>query len=240
MTQHKTYHRPTSVSEAISLAAQDGAVLIAGGTQSVPDWRDSAETFVDLQAVGLDQITVNGNKITIGAMTRLQSVVDHPEMPTLIKQMAHREAPNTFRNMATVGGTIATADPESELYAAMLVHAATVTTQSATGERSCRLSEGLQLGSGELITSVSIQTGGESAAHSVGRTPADKPIVAVIGRKTDSSTLLAACGVADRPILIDDDTVLNPSGDFRGSAEYRTQMAKLLTKRVVATLNGGN
>lgn len=237
MTQHKTYHRPTSVADAITLAAQDGAVLIAGGTQSVPELRDSAETIVDLQAIGLDQIQTDGNTITIGAMTRLQSIADHPAMPALIKQMAHREAPNTLRNMATIGGTIATADAESELYAALLVHDATVTTQSANGTQSYTLSDGQQLALGALITSVSIQSDGATAADSVARTPADKPIVAVVGRKTDSGTLLAACGVANRPIVIDADTELNPAGDFRGSAEYRRQMLIILSARVMSVLD---
>lgn len=234
---HKTYYRPKTVSDAVALAAQEGAVLIAGGTQSVPELRDSAETIVDLQAVGLDQIQVDGDTIAIGAMTRLQTIADHAEMPALIRQMAHREAPNTLRNMATIGGTIAVADPESELYAALLVYDASVTTRTKNGELRFRLAEGRQLASGELITAVTISRGDGTAAERVARTPADKPIVAVIGRKTDSNILLAACGVADRPILFDDSTRLEPAGDFRGSAEYRRQMLTILSARVMSVLD---
>ncbi len=234
---HKTYYRPKTVSDAVALAAQEGAVLIAGGTQSVPELRNSAETIVDLQAVGLDQIQVDGDTIAIGAMTRLQTIADHAEMPALIRQMAHREAPNTLRNMATIGGTIAVADPESELYAALLVHEAVVTTQTASNTSRYPLPEGQPLAAGTLITSVAIQADGETAADRVARTPADKPIVAVIGRKTDSNILLAACGVADRPILFDDSTRLEPAGDFRGSAEYRRQMLTILSARVMSVLD---
>ena len=89
-----------------------------------------------------------------------------------------------------------------------------------------------------MITSVAIQADGETAADRVARTPADKPIVAVIGRKTGSNILLAACGVADRrSCLIDADTEVNPPGDFRGSAEYRRQMLTILSARVMSVLD---
>ena len=69
------------------------------------------------------------------------------------------------------------------------------------------------------------------------RTPADAPIVAAVARRTpDQQTLLALCGVAQTPVLVDPDDVadsIDPPGDFRGSAEYRRAMALTLTQRVL-------
>ncbi len=80
---------------------------------------------------------------------------------------------------------------------------------------------------------------GVTASDRVARTSADKPIVAVLGRKRpDGRTLLALCGVAATPILVEPDQLssLNPPADFRGSSEYRREMAVLLAGRVLNTL----
>jgi CO/xanthine dehydrogenase FAD-binding subunit len=156
----------------------------------------------------------------------------------LVRFTAHLEGPNTFRHVSTIGGTVATAESESELYAALLVHEAIVTVQSKMGERSVPLAD-LELGDGELVTAVTIDTQGQTAGDRVGRTPADKPIVSVVGRRLGEEIFLAVCGVAERPILVAADAIdqLNPPADFRGSSAYRKQMAHVLSNRVLTHLN---
>jgi CO/xanthine dehydrogenase FAD-binding subunit len=194
--------------------------------------------IIDLQAVGLDQIEVEADTITLGAMVRLQAVVAHGEVPELVRQMGLREGPNTFRHMGTVGGVVATADPESELYAALLVHESVVTVQTSTGEARVPLAE-FELGGRELITAVALQRQGQTASDRVARTPADKPIVAVVGRRVGEDVMLAACGVAERPVLIKADEIdqLMPPADFRGSSDYRREMTAVLSQRVLAGLS---
>jgi aerobic carbon-monoxide dehydrogenase medium subunit len=102
-----------------------------------------------------------------------------------------------------------------------------------------------------------------AALESVGRTPRDKAIVSVcaaleIERGIVSSGAIALGGVgetawrardAEREILnqgLTDDVVeraamaatsaLEPLGDFRGSAQYRTEMARVLTARALKTV----
>ena len=82
--------------------------------------------------------------------------------------------------------------------------------------------------------------GGETADARVARTPADTPIVAAVGRRDEEGNVrMALCGVADIPILVDPDEIENvdPPADFRGSAEYRRQMAGVLGGRVLAALS---
>ncbi len=94
----------------------------------------------------------------------------------------------------------------------------------------------------------------------VARTPRDKPIVAVAVRVTRDGDLcggvrIALAGVADRPIcayeaedrlkgqLFDKRLVdvavtnllehLDPPSDFKGSSEYRREMAAVLTRRAL-------
>ena len=237
MAKVKSYYRPKNVTEALQLLQRPSTTPLAGGTQLIARLTELVEV-VDLQAVGLDQIEVEADTITLGAMVRLQAVVAHGEVPELVRQMGLREGPNTFRHMGTVGGVVATADPESELYAALLVYEAMVTVQTSTGEARVPLAE-LELGGRELITAVALQRQGQTASDRVARTPADKPIVAVVGRRVGEDVMLAACGVAERPVLIKANEIdqLMPPADFRGSSDYRREVTKILMNRILQALN---
>lgn len=251
MPQLKRYHRPESVEAALELLGRPGvgSALVAGGTYLTPRIDEDVEEVVDLQATGLDQIEHEDGGMTLGAMVTMQSVVDDEEAPALLREMARREGPNTFRNQGTVGGTVARAgagrvDAESEFLAAMLVLEAEVTVQTAGGERRLALADFLSdvenaLANG-ILTSVSLAKGGETADARVARTPADAPIVAAVGRRDEAGNLyLALCGVTERPALVDPDEIENvdPPADFRGSAEYRREMAGVLGRRVIAALS---
>ncbi|MCP4168479.1 MAG: hypothetical protein GY759_21655 [Chloroflexi bacterium] len=245
MTLIKSYHRPQSVGAAVELLARPGVTMavIAGGTYVNAYKPEEVDEVVDLQATGLDYARHDGERLTMGAMTRLQSIVDWEDTPELLRDTARREGANTFRNQATLGGVVVGADPESELLAALLVFEADVRVQNSGGARTVALSDFLAdiAGSlaGGIITEISVATGGTTAADRVARTPADKPIVAAVARKKGGGQiLLALCGVANSPILIDPDQVasLNPPADFRGSSEYRREMAERLSGRVLNRL----
>ncbi len=243
MPQLKVYHRPTTLEEALRLLDRAGAnmVVLAGGTfltARLPDW---AEEVVDLQALGLTDIKLHEDRLFLGAMVRLQTIVDDPEAPALLRETARRAGPNTLRHAATLGGVIVGADQESELLAALLVFEAEVYVQSSSGARSLPLPVFLRdvpagLGGG-ILTGVSMATGGKTARDAVARTPSDTPIVAAVTRQETAGRLhLALCGVANTPVLVDPGNIkgaINPHGDFRGSSEYRRQMAAVLGKRVV-------
>ncbi len=246
MTLIKSYHRPQSVGAAVELLARPGVTMavVAGGTYINAYKAEEVDEVVDLQAAGLDYANYDDDRLTMGAMTRLQAIVDWEDAPELLRDTAQREGANTFRNQATLGGVVVSADPESELLAALLVFKADVRMQNSGGARTGALSDFLAdiAGSlaGGIITEISVATGGTTAADRVARTPADKPIVAAVARKKDAGQiLLALCGVADSPIRIDPDQVasLNPPADFRGSSEYRREMATLLAARVLEKLS---
>ena len=250
MAQLKAYHRPSSIEEALQLLArpQVSTAVVAGGTSLNARLSDSIEEVVDLQGVGLDEVERNGNRLTLGAMVRIQSLVENSQVPALVRDLAHREGPNTFRNQGTVGGLVTAADPESELLAALLVFEAEVEIRSTGGARRLVLPDFLAglpaVLDGSLITSVSLTVTGQGAAERTARTPADSPIVAAVGRRDGQGQVhLALCGVAQTPILVSPDadqlkSQLNPPGNFRGSSEYRRQIAAVLARRVIAELKG--
>lgn len=245
MQQLKSYHRPDSVEAALALLGRPDVktAVIGGGTALIAALPADIEAVVDLQAVGLTAVDHTPDQMTIGAMVRLQTIVADKDAPELLRRMAHREGPNTFRNAATLGGVLVGADPESELLAALLVFEAVVWIQKAAGRQQVALPDFLvdAVGSldGGLVTAVSLKKSGQTAHARVARTPQDKPIVAAVVRKDENGKLiLALCGVGETAVLVDPAALdsLNPPGDFRGSSTYRKQMAAVLSKRILNEL----
>jgi len=247
MPQLKAYHRPSSVEEALKLLARPNVntAILGGGTHLTAHLPEMVTEVADLQAVAeLDKIDSAGPEMTIGAMVRLQTIVDDTQAPALLREAAHREGPNTFRHAATIGGVVAGPDKESELLAALLVFEAEVQIQTGSGLKTVSLETFMRdvqtALAGGIITAVKLKTTGQTASDRVGRTPVDNPIVAAAARKTpEGKLLLALCGVDAVPVLVAPENVkaaVKPPEDFRGSREYRRQMAATLAKRVISQL----
>lgn len=240
MATVSAYERPATIEEALVCLAEQDAVAVGGGTKVNATRSDTPVTVVDLQALGLDGIEPDGRLLRIGATATLQQLADDHAAPIIVRCAARREQPSTLRAAATVGGCVAAADRSSELVAALLVHEATVTVldrKESTTARLDRLLQHLPLPPGSLLTSVTIETSGETSASGTGRTRADRPIVAAFARRTpDGRRLLALTGVAATPILVEDAEALEPPGDFRGSSEYRRALAVTLSARALAAV----
>jgi CO/xanthine dehydrogenase FAD-binding subunit len=238
------YHRPDDLEEAIALLNRsDTATLVVAGATRVGAGLDTGDEVVDIQAFADDSITSDGDSISYGSMVRLQHLVDHESTPPLLAETARREGPNTLRNAATIGGTVATADSESELVAGLLAHEARIAIARSEGTIEVPLEELLDdrsLLTGGIITSITVDGSGETASARTGRTPADTSIVAAAGRVVVDGFRIALTGVAAHPVLVDPADVeqLEPPGDFRGSSKYRRELARVLTKRVIELLGG--
>lgn len=248
MPSISAYHRPQTLDEAVGLLADPDTRALAGGTLAVPAARSGEQpvALVDLQALDLDGVDAADGRLRIGAMTRLGDLaggaaggdVGAVGLPDLLATLARRELPSTLRNAATIGGTIAAAEADSVLLAGLLVHDAIVEFHDAD---SAPLAGVLASGvGGRLIVSVTVEPDGTGVVEGTGRTPADVPIVAAVGRRSsDGGIRLALTGVADVPVLaaVDDPTSdLDPRGDFRGSADYRRHLAEVLSARVRVVL----
>ena len=236
------YHRPSTVAEALDLLG-NGCIPLAGGTVLNADDDPTPVSMVDLQALNLSDIATNDDELRLGAMATLHDLATDHQLPSGVAEAARAELPSTLRTLATVGGTVAARNADSVLLAALLVHEAAVEVVGPGGSTTITLphllSEGIPEGS--LITAVRIALGGESVRRSTARTPADQPIVSATARQTQDGTWVAVTGVADHPVLVDPEnpTVgLDPSGDFRGSRDYRCRLAEVLTARAVAAVGG--
>ncbi|MBC8194795.1 MAG: FAD binding domain-containing protein [Acidimicrobiia bacterium] len=242
MPRATSYHRPTTIEGAVTLLAAQDHMALAGGTILNADDDPTPVAMVDLQGLGLTDMESGADRIRLGAMVTLDNLKSDDRVPDSVRDAARAELPSTLRTLATVGGTVAVGDPDSVLLAALLVHAAEVHVAGPDGTGGAPLANVLRSNGpchGHLITAVSLTTGGTTVCESVGRTPADTPIVSATGRYLDGVTTVALTGVASTPVLIDpgDPTSgLEPLGDFRGSADYRLHLASVLTDRILASL----
>lgn len=265
----ENYYRPEQLEEALSLLAQPDVVALGGGTKLLTNEAGlPVHGVVDLQALGLNQIRLEGNMLHIGATAKLTEVADflQAEMATavsatLLQKAIKQAGPNTYRNAATLGGTIAAAPPDSELLAALLVLDAAITLQNPE-VTVLPLTDYLAAASQPqgLITAVSIPiTEGKAASNRVARTPADYPIVSITAfQPAGEAPRLAATGIAERPLRLNSaeaeltdgltetavataaqsaqKTCIHP-GDFRGDTAYRAEMAAVLTRRTLQELS---
>lgn len=236
------YLRPASLDEALACLDRPGAVVVGGGTTVNAARSPGPVTVVDLQALHLDGMERDDeNGLRIGATVTLQRLADDASAPAAIRAAARREKPSTLRGMSTIGGCLATADPSSELLAALLVHGGKVSLVGRDGEHILELVALLADNgplAGRIITAVTIETGGVTCIARTGRTRADRPIVAAVARRAaGQGRRLALTGVAVTPVLVaptqDAASDLDPPGDFRGSSEYRRALAAVLAKRVL-------
>ena len=139
-----TYHRPSSLDEALALLAEyDDAKVLAGGQSLVPLMAlrmGKPEHVVDLGAVpGLDRITVGDDgSVSIGAMVRHEQAKRSPEIAQhapLIRDTMPWVAHRAIRTRGTVVGSIAHADPAAEMPAVVLATGATMIATSSSGRR---------------------------------------------------------------------------------------------------------
>lgn len=130
------YARPESLKDvATALRKQDEAKLLAGGQSLVQALRlrlAHPPTLVDLQAIPeLRGIAVANNVVSIGAMTRHAEVAAAREVQRAIPSLAKLAAgigDRQVRNLGTIGGSLANADPGADYPAAALGLGANIVT----------------------------------------------------------------------------------------------------------------
>lgn len=241
------YHRPTTLDDALSLLGRQNMRLapLAGGTRLVPALetrrRRDIDGVVDLAQLGLDHIHAEGDGLHLGAMVRLTDLMAHPLAGALaggiLRRTASYEGPVNLRNLATVGGCVASAEPDSELYAALLALDAQVILRDGDGERTIPLADFRGPGRGLILAVRLPLVEGLGSGHArVARTPKDRPIVAAVAVADDQVERVALCGVAPRPILAGEP--LEPPDDCNGSAVYRRAMVQVLAERALAEARG--
>jgi CO/xanthine dehydrogenase FAD-binding subunit len=135
------YYSPTTLAEAVSLLANDGRTVIAGGTDLLvnPRYMVGIREVVDIRKLGLDYIRVENGWLHIGAGTTMRTVARHQKIQKLAQGILARSAavcgsPN-IRNMATLVGNVASALPSADTPPALLALDAQAVLVGMQGER---------------------------------------------------------------------------------------------------------
>jgi len=219
-----SYARATSVVHALELLAAHGddAKVLSGGQSLMPAMNlrlISPELIVDIGGIAeLKGIAMKGDVLTIGALTRHVDLQRSPEIathaPLLAEAIAHVAHP-AIRNKGTIGGSLAHADPASELPACMIALDATIVIRGRTGER--RVAAGdfftgiyeTALSADELLTAVELPAARKNSAyffHEFARRHGDYAIVgaaaqAIVQGDLFTDIRLVFFAVGDRPLL---------------------------------------
>jgi aerobic carbon-monoxide dehydrogenase medium subunit len=174
------YARATSVANAIALLAEHGerAKVLSGGQSLMPAMNLrllAPELIVDIGALDeLRGIRGHDGFLSIGALTRHVDLQHSPEIAAhapLLKEAIAHVAHAAIRNRGTIGGSLAHADPASELPACAIALDAIMVVRGPKGERRV-LAEDFFLGiyetvlsADELLTSVEVPIPAANAVH---------------------------------------------------------------------------
>ncbi|MGH7761966.1 MAG: FAD binding domain-containing protein [Candidatus Dormibacteraceae bacterium] len=239
------YHAPTTIEEACALLASlEDAKVLAGGQSLVPllNFRLARPThLVDINRVGgLDRIYERDGGVAIQALARQAAVEDSglvtrvcPLLGAAVRLVAHR----VIRNRGTVCGSLAHADPASELPAVVLALGGHVVARSTRGERviqADRLFQGVMetaLAPDELLVEAWFPASpAPFAIVEESRRHGDFALAGVV-RAADR---LALFGVAPTPVLADPSDPVNglrPSADLEATPEFRLHLVRVLTEQ---------
>jgi carbon-monoxide dehydrogenase medium subunit len=219
-----SYARATSVVNALELlvAHGDKAKVLSGGQSLMPAMNlrlISPELIVDIGEIAeLRGIAVSRDVVTIGALTRHVDLLRSSEIaahaPLLTEAIAHVAHP-AIRNRGTLGGSLAHADPASELPACMVALNATIIIRGQTGERRVAAEDfftGIYetvLSPQELLVAIELPVEQRDSVHffcEFARRHGDYAIVglaaqAIVEGDFFADLRLAFFAVGDRPVL---------------------------------------
>jgi len=258
------YHRPNNIEDALRLLSRSQPVTVplAGGS-AVNQPSPQQVAVVDLQSLRLDTYQLHGKDLELGATLTLQSLLEriNSTTPTNVgiihafTRAVQHEATYNLRQVATIAGTLVSADGRSPFTTVMLALDATVihlSTSNGIKEERIGLGDLLpfrrEILQGSLITRVVIPAQVILAYESVARTPSDLPIVCVAVTKWPSGrTRVSLGGYGREPCLAFDgseaqgaeisaEDAYSHASDEWASAEYRSDLARILTKRCIEIL----
>lgn len=262
------YKRASSAAEAIALVSEYGedAKFLAGGHSLLPLMKlrlAQPSVLVDIGRVSdLSYIRDAGDHIAIGALTRHMDVETSPILaehnPLLAHAAGHVGDPQV-RHRGTIGGSIAHADPASDLPATTLALGATYVVQGPSGTREIAASDFYlgflesALNADEMLTEIRVpkMTGAGWSFQKFNRRAQDWAIVGVAAWRQNGSSGVALVNMGSTPILASSvSSALSsgasiaeaaelavaeaePQADLNASVEYRTHLAKVLVRRAL-------
>jgi carbon-monoxide dehydrogenase medium subunit len=208
-----------------------------------------------------------GEHIAIGALTRHRDLETDDILAThcgVLRAVAAQVGDNQVRHRGTIGGSVAHGDPASDLPAALVALDATLVARGPAGERTIAATEFFHgfletaLGADELLTEIRVPKCGPAsfAYEKFNRRAQDWAIVGVAAWRGNGNSGVGLVNMGSVPVLatsvsealssgasIEDAAALavadaEPQADLNASVEYRTHLAKVLTRRALEAATG--
>jgi len=247
----------SSPDEALEALTDPDAKVLAGGQSllSVMKLRVVRPSLlVDIGRLGLGGVEARDGEIGIGALTTWDELARAPELrrPALVAigECAAEIGDLQVRNRGTLGGSLAHADPASDMPAVVLALGARIVVRSPDGERTVDSAEFFRgpfttaLGQRELITdvAVSVPPAGSGSAYVKVEHPASGFALAGAAAlvRPDGTSTVAVTGVGGQPFLLpehrDPGEALADSeifGDHFAPARYRRELARVVVRRAL-------
>ena len=218
------YVRAVSLRDALNaLAAGDGSKVLAGGHSLLPMMRFRLAQPARLVDIGdlseLRGVTEHRRGARIGATTTYRDLLESAllrERFPLVAECTENIGDRQVRNRGTIGGSLAHADPASDMPAVMLVLDATFNLRSRRGKRSVAAREFFQgpfataLAEDELLIDITLppMPRGAGSAYlsqdqaASGYALAGAAAVVARTRKTISHAVVALTGVGEISRLV--------------------------------------
>jgi len=208
------YHRAGSVDEAVALLGRFGesAELLAGGHSLLPLMKlrlAEPRHLVDIRRIpGLSGVREEGGALVIGAATPHQVLERSPvvrERLPMLSEAAAQIGDAQVRNMGTIGGSLAHADPSADLPAVMLALGAELVAVGPKGRHAIPIDRFFvklfttSLTPGELLTEIRVPLppAGSGGAYAKLPHPASRyAVVGVAALVTVSAGKISAVRVA--------------------------------------------
>jgi carbon-monoxide dehydrogenase medium subunit len=201
---------PTLQDAVAVLAGDSDSMALAGGQSLIPMLRFRLirpSVVVDIGRIeGLDSIESSGDILEIGALVTTNRVAQGSRVRSLSPLWADAAsviADPLVRNLGTVGGNLAHADPLNDLPAALVAARGQVVVEGANGTRvieSDDLFAGpfeTSLQRGELITAIRLPESSAGAYEKMKRAAADYGVAGVAVQITgNGSGRIAGAGIA--------------------------------------------
>ena len=262
MLNIQTYVRAKSLEEAYTLNQKRNARVL-GGMLWLKMASNTVGTAIDLCELGLDTIEEDETGFTLGAMATLRMLEQHPGLAAYTQNAAAKAVQDIvgvqFRNMATVGGSVWGRFGFSDVLTLLLAADARVNLYKA-GALPIETFAVMPYDR-DLLISVTVPKYRDAAfaykAMRIQRT--DLPVLNCALARLDGEYRLAVGARPGKAVLLRDENGLLADGitpesaaafaayaaqnvptgaNARGSAEYRTHLVEVLTRRCALELEG--
>ena len=208
MANLREYHRPETIEHALQLLSREDlrAAPLGGGTQLAAESGRGLEAAIDLSALPLAYIAMDGAALRIGGLARLEELSKAPAVRAfadgLLADAARLTCTSLLRSQATVAGTILSPGANGELASALLVLDAETQLQTLEGPMTSSISHLLEKPATcqrAILIEVRLPEppfGSLIRRERIARTPADRSIVSVTVVAQMASGSIAACRIA--------------------------------------------